>query len=69
MNIILTGSLASLIAGAATIVGAAAVFFFKRVSDKLLDTAMGFSAGVMLSATFFGLALPAIQIGGVCSIS
>jgi ZIP family zinc transporter len=65
MNIILTGSLASLIAGAATIVGAAAVFFFKRVSDKLLDTAMGFSAGVMLAATFFGLALPAIQIGGV----
>lgn len=65
MRIILIGSLASLIAGAATIVGAAAVFFFRRVSDKVLDTAMGFAAGVMLSATFFGLALPAIAAGGV----
>lgn len=65
MNIILLGTLASLIAGSVTILGAAVVFLMKKVSDKFLDSAMGFAAGVMLAATFFGLAAPAIRIGGV----
>lgn len=65
MNIILIGSLASLIAGSATVVGALSVLFMKRVSDKFLDASLGFAAGVMLSATFFGLILPAIKIGGI----
>lgn len=65
MNIILIGTLASLIAGAATVVGASSVFFVRRVSDKFLDVSMGFAAGVMLAATFFGLISPAIKIGGI----
>lgn len=65
MNIILTGTLASLAAGSATIVGASTVFFARKVSEKLLDGAMGFAAGVMLSATFFGLVTPAINTGGI----
>ncbi len=65
MNIVLTGTLASLIAGSATILGAALVFLVKKVSDKFLDAAMGFAGGVMLAATFFGLISPAIKIGGV----
>lgn len=65
MNIILIGTLASLLAGSATIIGAAAVFFVHRVSDKFLDALMGFAGGVMLSATFFGLVAPAIRIGGI----
>jgi ZIP family zinc transporter len=65
MNIILVGSLASLIAGSATIVGASSVFFMRKVSDKFLDASMGFAAGVMLAATFFGLISPAIRIGGI----
>ncbi len=69
MNIILIGTLASLIAGLATILGAASVFFVRKVSEKFLDAAMGFSAGVMLAATFFGLIMPAIKIGGVWKTS
>lgn len=65
MNIILAGTLASLAAGSATVIGASTVFFAKNVSEKLLDTAMGFAAGVMLSATFFGLVTPAINTGGI----
>lgn len=64
-NIVLIGTLASLMAGSATILGAAVVFFIRKVSDKFLDAAMGFAGGVMLAATFFGLINPAIQIGGV----
>ena len=65
MNIIFTGTLASLIAGSATILGAALVFPMRKVSEKFLDAAMGFSAGVMLAASFFGLIAPAIRIGNV----
>ena len=69
MNIIMVGSLASLIAGAATIIGALAVFFMRRVSEKFLDVSLGFSAGVMLAATFFGLIAPAIKMGGTLKAS
>lgn len=64
MNLILVGTVASLLAGAATIVGAALVVFLKNVSEKFLDFAMGLAAGVMLSATFFGLILQSVKAGG-----
>ncbi|MDD5681127.1 MAG: ZIP family metal transporter [Candidatus Omnitrophica bacterium] len=65
MDIILLGTIASLVAGSVTILGAAVVFLMKNVSEKFLDSAMGFAAGVMLAATCFGLIVPAVKIGGV----
>ena len=65
MNLILAGSLASLIAGLATGVGALLVFFVRKVSDRFLDASLGFAAGVMLAATSFSLIAPAIEIGGI----
>ncbi|MDD5347941.1 MAG: ZIP family metal transporter [Candidatus Omnitrophica bacterium] len=65
MNLILLGTFASVVAGSATIVGALVVFFMHRVSDKFLDTSLGFAAGVMLAATFFGLVTPAVALGGI----
>jgi zinc transporter, ZIP family len=65
MNLILEGSLASLIAGLATGVGALLVFFVRKVSDRFLDASLGFAAGVMLAATSFSLIVPAIEIGGI----
>jgi zinc transporter, ZIP family len=65
MNIILMGSLASLIAGLATGIGALLVFFISKPSDKLLDASLGFAAGVMLAASSFSLIVPAIAIGGI----
>jgi ZIP family zinc transporter len=38
-----------------TAVGARAVFFFKDMSPKALDAALGFSAGVMIAASFWSL--------------
>jgi ZIP family zinc transporter len=64
-EIILLGSVASLIAGLATGAGALPVLFTKKVSDRLLDVMLGFSAGIMLAATFFSLLVPAIDLGGV----
>jgi len=59
------GSVASLLAGLATGAGALPVLFTRKVSDKLLDVMLGFSAGVMLAATFFSLLVPAIDLGGI----
>jgi len=61
---ILLGSVASLAAGLATGAGALPVLFTTKVSDRLLDVMLGFSAGVMLAATSFSLIVPAIDMSG-----
>jgi len=58
MSLIALGSLASLLAGLATGVGALLIFLVRRVSDRFLDASLGFAAGVMLL-------VPAIEIGGI----
>ena len=63
-EIIWYGLVASLLAGLATGAGALPVLFTKRISDKLLDVMLGFSAGVMLAATAFSLIVPAIDLSG-----
>jgi len=63
-DIVLLGCIASLGAGLATGAGALPVLFTKRISDRLLDVMLGFSAGVMLAATAFSLIVPAIDLGG-----
>ncbi len=67
MQTIIWGTTASLLAGAATGIGALLVFFVRRESDKTLDFSLGAAAGIMLAATFFSLLLPAIEheSGGV----
>jgi len=61
MNVILTGTLASLAAGAMTAVGAIPVLFGRTVSPRAQDIMLGFAAGVMLAASFFSLIVPAIE--------
>lgn len=65
MNQILLGSIASLLAGLATGLGALLIFFIRRVSDAVLDASLGFAAGVMLAATSFSLLVPALERGGI----
>jgi ZIP family zinc transporter len=45
-----------------TALGAAAVFFFKSVNRKVLDSMLGFAAGVMIAASFWSLLAPAIEM-------
>ncbi|MFA5524972.1 MAG: ZIP family metal transporter [Tissierellales bacterium] len=63
-NLVLIGIITSILAGLSTGVGALPIFFAKNVSNKTLDTMLGFAAGVMLAATSFSLVLPAIDAGG-----
>ncbi|MEW6418426.1 MAG: ZIP family metal transporter [Nitrospirota bacterium] len=45
-----------------TALGAAGVFIAKDISKKILDTMLGFAAGVMVAASFWSLLAPAIEM-------
>jgi len=45
-----------------TALGAAAILFRKNPSQRLMDILLGFSAGVMLAASFWSLLAPAVEI-------
>ncbi len=47
---------------AVTAAGAATIFFFRGVNQKLLDAMLGFAAGVMIAASFFSLLAPAVEM-------
>lgn len=54
------GSVASLLAGLGTTVGALGIFLLKRPSERAEDGMLSAAAGIMLAATFFSLLLPAL---------
>lgn len=45
-----------------TAAGASLVFLFKTINKNLLNTMLGFSAGVMIAASFWSLLKPAIEM-------
>jgi len=47
------------------LLGALAVMFVRNPSERFLNTSLGFSAGVMLAASFTSLIMPAIELAGV----
>ena len=45
-----------------TALGALVVCFFKEMNTKVLNTTLGFSAGVMIAASFWSLIAPSIEL-------
>ncbi len=45
-----------------TALGASMVFFFKSINQKVLNSMLGFAAGVMIAASFWSLLKPAIEM-------
>ena len=45
-----------------TAIGAMMVCFFKEMNQKVLSTILGFSAGVMIAASFWSLISPALEL-------
>jgi ZIP family zinc transporter len=54
--------LATLFTWGLTAAGAALVFFSKTVNPKLMDSMLGFAAGVMIAASFWSLLAPGIEM-------
>ncbi len=59
------GLIGGLVITAFNTVGALLVLIWRRPSERFLDTALGFAAGVMLTASFTSLILPGIAAGGI----
>ncbi|MBN2160232.1 MAG: ZIP family metal transporter [Spirochaetes bacterium] len=53
---------ATLFTWALTACGACMVFFFKTINRGVLDSMLGFAAGVMIAASFWSLLEPAIEM-------
>jgi zinc transporter, ZIP family len=56
--------IATLFTWGVTAAGAAIVFFTKTVNAKLLDSMLGFAAGIMIAASFWSLLAPGIEMAG-----
>lgn len=54
--------IATLFTWGVTAIGASIVFFFKKVNKNVMDAMLGFSAGVMIAASFWSLLSPSIEM-------
>lgn len=61
-NPVLLALLATLFTWGLTALGSSMVFFFKSINKKVLNSMLGFAAGVMIAASFWSLLNPAIQM-------
>ena len=62
LNPILQALIATTFTWGITLLGALMVCFFQEVNKKALNTILGFSAGVMIAASFWSLLLPSIEL-------
>jgi len=62
LNPILQALLATCFTWFLTALGASAVFFFRSINRKILDSMLGFAAGVMVAASYWSLLAPAIEM-------
>ena len=62
LNHIIQALIATTFTWGVTLLGAALVFFFKNVKKNIMDAMLGFAAGVMISASFWSLLAPAIEM-------
>ncbi|QEW07367.1 ZIP family metal transporter [Nitrincola iocasae] len=53
---------AGMLAAASTAAGACLAVFANRISERFIDSLMGFGAGVMLAASIFSLILPSMEM-------
>jgi len=59
---ILQALLGTLFTWSVTALGAAMVFLFRSVNRRLLNSMLGFAAGVMIAASFWSLLAPALEM-------
>ena len=62
LNPVIQALLACTFTWGVTALGALVVCFFKEMNKKVLNTILGFSAGVMIAAAFWSLIAPSIEL-------
>ena len=61
-NPVLLALAATLFTWGLTALGSSMVFFFKTINKKILNSMLGFAAGVMIAASYWSLLNPAIEM-------
>lgn len=69
MNPILQALIATIFTWFITLLGSGIVFFFKKINKNILDGMLGFAAGIMISASFFSLLSPALDMANNLKIN
>ncbi|GLI55399.1 zinc transporter [Propionigenium maris DSM 9537] len=62
LNPVVQAFLATLFTWSVTAAGAALVFFAESVNQKIMDSMLGFAAGVMIAASFWSLLAPGLEM-------
>ena len=62
LNVIFQVLIATGFTWGVTALGAASVFLFKNINQRILDCTLGFASGVMLAASFWSLLNPSIEL-------
>lgn len=62
LNYVYQALIATIFTWGVTALGAALVFFFKKVKKGIMDAMLGLAAGVMIAASFWSLLSPAIEM-------
>lgn len=62
LNPAIQALIATLFTWSVTALGASLVFIFKKVNKNLMDSMLGFAAGVMIAASFWSLLAPSIEM-------
>ena len=62
LNPIIQALIATIFTWGITALGSLVVCFFKELNKKVLNTILGFSAGVMIASSFWSLLAPAIDL-------
>lgn len=62
LNPIIQTLIATTFTWSVTAIGALVVCFFKKMNNGILNTILGFSAGVMIAASFWSLLIPALDL-------
>jgi ZIP family zinc transporter len=57
-----SAGLATIFTWLMTLLGAAVVFLFVKINQAIMDGTLGFTGGVMMAASVFGLLIPAINM-------
>ncbi len=69
INPIILALLATLFTFSITALGAALVYFFKKVNKTVMDAMLGFAAGVMIAASFWSLLSPSIEMANTLNMT
>src|SRR5699024_7096490 len=65
---IMHGFVAGIFIALLNMIGALGILIVRKPSQKLLDTALGAAAGVMLAASFTSLIIPGVEMGGIVPV-